>query len=303
MAAAPQKWHELSRPEGSFLALVTCVTSSARNSARMRPLHAFLLAAAAASATLASLLPRDTTPAGITDDAAVLRRLYDAALDGSPIYQNLGELVARFPGRLAGTEKLHAAGVWARDLLARQGADRTELQPVMVPHWERGAPESVKLLPSASSEKKRRCTHGHSLGRFRTHAGRRPSRACCRAPFTRRSENHRRARQNPFFNWPMNPRNIIPSQAYGEAAARAARWAKLFESYGTFYFRDEESSADAQPLRNQGAAVGEFGTDSQRYFDIHHTREDNIDKVNPRELELGTAAMAALVYLVNRHGL
>jgi carboxypeptidase Q len=43
--------------------------------------------------------------------------------------------------------------------------------------------------------------------------------------------------------------------------------------------------------------------DSQRYFDIHHTVEDSFDKVNKRELELGAAAMAALVYLVDKHGL
>jgi len=43
--------------------------------------------------------------------------------------------------------------------------------------------------------------------------------------------------------------------------------------------------------------------DSQRYFDFHHAASDVIENVNKRELELGAAAMAALIYLVDKHGL
>jgi hypothetical protein len=43
--------------------------------------------------------------------------------------------------------------------------------------------------------------------------------------------------------------------------------------------------------------------DSQRYFNYHHTPEDTFDKVDKRELELGAAAMAALVYLIDMYGL
>ena len=38
--------------------------------------------------------------------------------------------------------------------------------------------------------------------------------------------------------------------------------------------------------------------DRQRYFDLHHSAMDTLDKVNRRELELGTATIAALAYLV-----
>jgi hypothetical protein len=42
---------------------------------------------------------------------------------------------------------------------------------------------------------------------------------------------------------------------------------------------------------------------SQRYFDYHHAASDTIDKVNKRELNLGSAAMAALSYLLSEYGL
>ena len=46
-----------------------------------------------------------------------------------------------------------------------------------------------------------------------------------------------------------------------------------------------------------------YAPDSQRYFDYHHTADDTFDKVNKRELELGAASMAALVYLLDKYGL
>jgi carboxypeptidase Q len=51
-------------------------------------------------------------------------------------------------------------------------------------------------------------------------------------------------------------------------------------------------------------AVG-FGlvVDSQRYFDFHHSANDSLDGVHPRELELGAIAGALLAYLVSEEGL
>ncbi|MEY3498560.1 MAG: hypothetical protein RL308_229, partial [Bacteroidota bacterium] len=43
--------------------------------------------------------------------------------------------------------------------------------------------------------------------------------------------------------------------------------------------------------------------DSQRYFDHHHAANDKFDAVNKRELELGAATMAALIYLIDQNGI
>jgi len=43
--------------------------------------------------------------------------------------------------------------------------------------------------------------------------------------------------------------------------------------------------------------------DSQRYFDYHHSSNDTFDKVNRRELELGAAAVASIVFLADKYGL
>ena len=46
-----------------------------------------------------------------------------------------------------------------------------------------------------------------------------------------------------------------------------------------------------------------FIPDSQRMFDLHHSTNDVFSSVHPRELELGTASIAGLIYLIDKYGL
>ncbi len=56
--------------------------------------------------------------------------------------------------------------------------------------------------------------------------------------------------------------------------------------------------ADISPLGRDGVVTVGFVPDRSRYFDFHHTTIDAPEAVNPRELELGTAAIATLIYTV-----
>lgn len=99
------------------------------------------------------------------------------------------------------------------------------------------------------------------------------------------------------------PRGFSIGSTQGSAHERAARWLPLFEPYGINSFSKGGGGADVGPLMVQGCAVANLVPDSQRYFDIHHTTEDSLDKVNPRELHLGAAALASLIWLVDTQGL
>lgn len=57
--------------------------------------------------------------------------------------------------------------------------------------------------------------------------------------------------------------------------------------------------ADVSTLRPQGTVLMNYYPDSQRYFDYHHADSDTFDKVNKRELVLGAASIAALMYLLD----
>ena len=63
------------------------------------------------------------------------------------------------------------------------------------------------------------------------------------------------------------------------------------------------SGADINPLKSQGGLLMGLRPDSHRYFYYHHTEEDTFDKVNKRELEMGAAAMTAVVFLIDKYGL
>ncbi len=75
---------------------------------------------------------------------------------------------------------------------------------------------------------------------------------------------------------------------------------EYFAPYGMHEFFAGGSGVDIAPLKNyfDMALVG-LVTDSQRYFDLHHAPTDTFDQVNRREMQLGSAAMAAIIYLVD----
>ncbi len=432
-------------------------------------------------------------------DTALLRHLYDAALTDSPAYAHLGELVSQFPGRLSGSKKLEGAVQWGKGVLEKQGVDRLELQPVMVPHWERGAPESVRFIssdgksaalaafalggsvPTPAGGLRASVVELHSLDELKTtdvkgkivffnrsmdpkavnpgdayggagdqrnkgpgeaakygavgaltrslthalddvpHTGFTgyqdgvpgiPAAALSTVAANRLSAalkadprlqaelvinstwfdpalSHNvigelRGSAHPeqiilvgghLDSWDVTPGahddgsgvvqsievlRLLQAVGYkprhtircvlfvseenstnggkeyarlvgekkevhllalesdnggyqpigfqlgnkaGDAPARAARWRTLLEPYRLNVLESGPGGADVGPLIDHGATVGEIITESQRYFDYHHTTIDTMDKVNPRELQLGAAAMAALVYLVDQHGL
>ncbi|MDZ4715368.1 MAG: M20/M25/M40 family metallo-hydrolase [Cytophagales bacterium] len=85
--------------------------------------------------------------------------------------------------------------------------------------------------------------------------------------------------------------------------AKIQAWKSLLEPYGLSDFSQRGGGADIGPLGPQGVTLIGYLPDSQRYFNYHHTAEDTFDKADKRELELGSASMTALVYLIDQHGL
>ncbi|MEH6747388.1 MAG: M28 family peptidase [Maribacter arcticus] len=79
-------------------------------------------------------------------------------------------------------------------------------------------------------------------------------------------------------------------------------WKPLFEPYLVHYFEKGGSGADIGPLKKDGLVLAGLRPDSQRYFDYHHAENDTFEHVNKRELELGSASMASLIYLVDTYG-
>lgn len=459
----------------------------------------FVLVGISLAAPLQAQESKPAVAAPINPDAVMLRKIHDAALSGAPAHEQLCELTAKFPGRLSGSKNLAGAVIWAKSVLEQTGVDRIELQPVMVPHWERGAPESVQLIlghdeplplsatalggsvPTPTDGLRGAVVKLVSLDALKTTDVRgkivffnRPMRAqeitpaaayggagdqrnrgpaeaakfgaigvltrsltqslddiphtgnttylpdvpripaaalsalaadrldaALRADPTAQVElkihsqwfpdapSHNviaeiKGSENPekiilvgahLDTWDITPgahddgagvvqaievlrlfraigyqprhtircvlfaneengtrgaieyarvsgekneehllalesdgggfqpRAIQLGNTAGTAATRAARWLNLFEPYGRLDIRNGKGGTDVMPLLAKGYAVGELVNESQRYFDLHHSRADTIEQVNPRELQLGAAAMASFVFLVDQYGL
>ncbi len=78
-------------------------------------------------------------------------------------------------------------------------------------------------------------------------------------------------------------------------------WKKLLGPYGLHDIDAGGSGADIAPLQGENVTLVGYRPDSQRYFDYHHTSRDTFDKVNKRELALGSASIASLVYLMDKY--
>ncbi|WP_047788480.1 M20/M25/M40 family metallo-hydrolase [Tenacibaculum mesophilum] len=78
-------------------------------------------------------------------------------------------------------------------------------------------------------------------------------------------------------------------------------WKKLLAPYGLHDITAGGGGADIGPLKDDHVTLVGYRPDSQRYFDYHHAATDTFDKVNKRELELGSASMASIVYLMDKY--
>jgi carboxypeptidase Q len=75
--------------------------------------------------------------------------------------------------------------------------------------------------------------------------------------------------------------------------------AAYFLPYNIRDFDKGGGGSDISPLKAMGALQIGFMPDTQRYFSYHHSANDTFEQVNFRELQMGSAAIASLIYLID----
>ena len=78
---------------------------------------------------------------------------------------------------------------------------------------------------------------------------------------------------------------------------------KYFEPYGIDDFVKGGGGVDIAPLAQFGTPLSSFIPEMQRYFDAHHSGNDTFEQVHFREFQMGSAAIASFIWLIDKYDL
>ena len=79
-------------------------------------------------------------------------------------------------------------------------------------------------------------------------------------------------------------------------------WLPILNKANIDWIRKGGSGGDVGQIKSAKALLG-YVPDDQRYMDLHHSANDIFSAVHPREMELGSAAIAIMSYLLSEEGL
>jgi hypothetical protein len=117
---------------------------------------------------------------------------------------------------------------------------------------------------------------------------------------TRNGERHVAALESDMGGFAPRGLSI---QADSAIILHVRRWQPLFESIDAGRFETGHSGVDISPIVLRGTPGFGLLVDAHRYFDFHHSDNDTLDKVHPRELEHGAIVEALLLFLISEYGL
>lgn len=115
------------------------------------------------------------------------------------------------------------------------------------------------------------------------------------------------AKDNNVHHWVAMESDAGGDVPRGFGVGADDKWVKVVQSYrpllapyGLHDLAKGGGGADLSPLRGHDDFFIGYRPESQRYFDFHHSARDVIDAIHPRSLEMGSASMAALYYLLDQ---
>jgi carboxypeptidase Q len=99
-------------------------------------------------------------------------------------------------------------------------------------------------------------------------------------------------------------RGVLSPRGFGFDAtgARLEKLVSLSSYFVPYNIRDFDfggGGSDISPLKPMGALQIGYIPEIQKYFDFHHSANDTFEQVNFREFQMGSAASAALIYLID----
>ena len=62
------------------------------------------------------------------------------------------------------------------------------------------------------------------------------------------------------------------------------------------------AGSDVEGLEKLGVPVVDFGVDASRYFDVHHSADDTLDKIDRRDIDQQVAAWSSFLWFAADSG-
>lgn len=186
-----------------------------------------------------------------SNDEVTIRKIYDEALANGQAYSNLEYLSTKIGGRLSGSPEAAKAVEWTKKVMEGYGFDSVWLQPVMVPHWVRGAKEVANIRNSAPKSKPLNvnvCALGGSVGTG-------PNGILASVVEVKTLDELAKLGESAikgkivFFNRPMDPKLIHTFMAYGGAGDQRRAGPSEAAKYGAIgvVVRSLASNVDDYP--------------------------------------------------------
>ena len=91
-------------------------------------------------------------------------------------------------------------------------------------------------------------------------------------------------------------------QGTDQQLASVEKYLKFLRPYGIYFIEKGYGGVDLQALKGFNIPMISISPDNSRYFDFHHSPNDIFKNVNEREMQLGSAAIAALIYIIDKSG-
>jgi len=157
-------------------------------------------------------------------DSAMVAQIHAQILGEGRCYEDLRVLCKDVGARLSGSPEADAAILWGARTLQEIGAGEVRMQPVVVPHWERGGPERGWLrVDGGAAEPLRISALGGSVGTD----GPLEAEVAVFRHFNELDSlgPEGLAGRMAFFNRPMDPLMINAGGAYGGANDQRSRGA------------------------------------------------------------------------------
>jgi carboxypeptidase Q len=194
------------------------------------------------------------------EDSINAGRITGFMLENSYCYEDLRVLCKTVGHRLSGSPQAAKAVEWGKKALLEAGCDKVYLQPVMVPHWVRGAQEFSVQLKSGKTLKFNATMLGNSIGTGPDGVVAEVIEVAHEKELERLGEDNIKGKI-VFFNHYWDQKKVSPFDEYGPCVFY--RWAgpSLAAKYG----------AVGCVIRSAGSAYDNYAhTGSMRYDSLYN---------------------------------